>query len=162
MERVGWAWPPPPHPRDWFRTFYRDSGLASGRARILSPTPTPFCRTPVPLKGAYSPPRPSGQSRAYFAQGSACLPLCPWGLARLGWAWVRKIPSSGICMDLDILGWGRMGRGSTSVPHDVNFCWGPIPSRPCGPNLHQSMADVFRNCNFYPVLGGEVQCGSQV
>lgn len=55
---------------------------------------------------------------------------------------------------------GMGGERQTSVPHDVDFGRGPIPSGPCGPNLHQGMADVFWNRDFYCVLAGEVQRGS--
>lgn len=49
------------------------------------------------------------------------------------------------------------GRSSTSISHNVDFCWDPIPSRPRGSNLYQSVADVFRDWYLYPVLAGEVQ-----
>lgn len=56
-------------------------------------------------------------------------------------------------------GLGRKGegRGSTSISHNVDFGWYPIPSRPRGSNLHQSVTNVFRYWYFYPVLAGEVE-----
>lgn len=57
---------------------------------------------------------------------------------------------------------GDKGRDSTSIPHDVDFCRDPVPPWPCGPNLHQGMANVFRNRNFYPILAGEVERGRRV
>lgn len=54
------------------------------------------------------------------------------------------------------------GRGSTSISHDVDFCWDPIPSRPCGSNLYQGVPYVLRHWDFYPVLVGEVECRSWV
>lgn len=61
-------------------------------------------------------------------------------------------------------GLGRKGegRGSTSISHNVDFCWDPIPSRPSGSNLYQSVANVFRYWYFYPVLVGEVERRSWV
>jgi hypothetical protein len=56
----------------------------------------------------------------------------------------------------------RSGRCSTSIPHDVDFRWDPVTSGPCGPNLHQGVANVFRYWDFYPVLAGEVECGGWV
>lgn len=90
-----------------------------------------------------------------------CLPSpLPWGLARLGLAWVGMSLHQASGWTLTPGGWG--GRDGTSIPHDVDFCWDPVPSWPCGPNLYQGMADVFWNCNFYPVLAGEVERGSWV
>lgn len=63
-------------------------------------------------------------------------------------------------MDPDLS--GGDGGYSTSVAHDVNLCRDPVAPWPCGPNLHQGVADVLGNCDFYPVLAGEVQRGSRV
>lgn len=60
-------------------------------------------------------------------------------------------------------GMGRAGGGAlhhhacASISHNVDFCWDPIPSRPCGSNLYQSVANVFRYWYFYPVLAGEME-----
>lgn len=56
----------------------------------------------------------------------------------------------------------RLGRDSTSIPHDVDFCWDAIPSWSRGPNLHQGMTDVLRQWDFYPVLDSEMECGHWV
>lgn len=74
------------------------------------------------------------------------------------WEWFLHQASA---WTLILLG-NKVGRASTSIPHDVDFRWDPIPSRPRGPNLHQGMADVFRNGNVYPVPAGDVERGSRV
>lgn len=58
--------------------------------------------------------------------------------------------------------WKGKGGAVTSISHNVDFCWDPIPSRPCGSNLYQSVANVFGYWYFYPVLAGEMERRSWV
>lgn len=179
---VGWARPAPPHPLSGpIQTFlWGLRGQAFGMQCDLSPTPIGLCRTlalrssasPLsPLKRAHTSPvfrgggfggrgaRAGPGTTLHFAPPAFLFPLGVWQ----GWSWLEceRFPHQASEWALIAPG-GWEGRGSTSIPRDVDLRRGSVPSRPRGPNLHQGMAVVVGNCDLYPVLAGEVERGGGV